>query len=340
MKPAAQELAQWYNRAHRDLPWRETTDPYAIWLSEIILQQTRVQTAIGYYFRFLDAFPTILDLANAEEAQVLRQWQGLGYYSRARNLHKAAKKVVADYQGRLPNTREALLTLPGLGPYTAAAVASFAFGEAVPALDGNGLRVLARLHAVGLDILSGKGRKVLTALAEQMIPTDDPATFNQALIELGAMVCLPKNPNCDQCPWAARCEARAKNLTDQLPVRKKAAKPKVRYLHYLICEREGALWVGPRPAGDIWQGLYDAPWLETDRQLTASELAEQLELSGSPEPLGQTHHILSHQRLEASYFRVAPETAVIERLAGDWVDPEALEALPKSQLFVRFLRGL
>src|SRR5690606_26841183 len=198
MRGFSKLLIDWYLQNRRELPWRETTDPYRIWSSEIILQQTRVAQGLPYYFSFVQAFPTVVDLASADEQQVLKLWQGLGYYSRARNLHATAREI-ARKNGQFPSTYKELLKLKGIGSYTAAAIASFAFGEAVPAVDGNVFRVLSRIFGVDTDIASSAAKTVFMELAASLMPKDDPAIFNQALMEFGALQCVPKNPDCVRC---------------------------------------------------------------------------------------------------------------------------------------------
>ena len=227
----APTLEEWYLRHKRDLPWRHTTDPYRIWLSEIILQQTRVAQGLPYYLRFIDAYPTLADLALAEEQELLRLWQGLGYYSRARNLHQTAKHIHHELAGEFPGTYRSLLTLKGIGAYTAAAVASFAYGERVPVVDGNVYRVLARVFGIDEDILSTGAKKTFATLATRLI-TDaiDPATYNQAIMEFGAIQCTPVAPDCLICPLQQQCVAYLTGRQRELPVKKKKAAVRERFL--------------------------------------------------------------------------------------------------------------
>ena len=217
-------LLLWYLQNKRDLPWRNTTNPYPIWLSEIMLQQTRVAQGLPYFLAFTEAFPTILDLAKADEEQVLKLWQGLGYYSRARNMHKTAQIIAFELGGNFPNNYNDLIKLKGIGEYTAAAIASFAFNEVVPAVDGNVFRVLSRYFNIDTDIASSGAKKEFTALAKELIPNDNPALFNQAIMEFGALQCVPKNPNCESCIFNSSCAALQKKKVAELPVKSKKVK--------------------------------------------------------------------------------------------------------------------
>ena len=253
----AKLLINWYNNHQRDLPWRNTSAPYKIWLSEIILQQTRVNQGLPYYNKFINEYPSVHDLANAPEDEVMRLWQGLGYYSRARNLHECAKSIVNQYDGEFPSTYNELLKLKGVGKYTAAAIASFAFNQAVPVVDGNVFRVLARYFCVTDDIAQPKTFTKFFNIAKELIPEEQAASFNQAIMELGATICTPKKPACENCPLAQDCEARIHHKQSELPVKKKKIKIKHRYLYYLIWQEGGKLAMKKRGESDIWQGLFD-----------------------------------------------------------------------------------
>lgn len=252
-------LLDWYKKNARDLPWRNTRDPYEIWVSEVILQQTRVDQGLPYYYNFITQFPDILSLANAEEDEVLRVWQGLGYYSRARNMKKAAEMIRDHFQSVMPDHYEALIQVPGIGPYTAAAVSSFAFGEARPAIDGNVRRVASRWF--GLEIPVGtpaSDREILRRLTAEMAHCD-PATFNQAMMELGATVCTPRKPACSGCPLQQVCVARLTGQQEALPVVAAKKAPETMYLDYLFLESEGRTWLYKRDKPGIWKGLYEFP---------------------------------------------------------------------------------
>jgi A/G-specific adenine glycosylase len=316
MKEISHQLIAWYHQNKRDLPWRNTQDPYKIWLSEIILQQTRVEQGTPYYLHFIETYPTVFDLANAPEAQVLRSWQGLGYYSRARNLHFAAKEVLAKHKGQFPNNYETLIQLKGVGEYTAAAIASFAFGEAKAVVDGNVFRVLARLFNIATPINTGAGKKEFTVLANQLIDPKNPALFNQAIMEFGAMQCKPK-PICETCPFQQMCSAYEKQNIDQLPVKNNKLKIRARYFHYLHIEHEGGLYINRRIGKDIWQHLYEMPLIETVSELPENEMMQNAEWQNifADATITIQHistkfkHVLTHQHIYAKFWKinVSPE---------------------------------
>ncbi|RZK92973.1 MAG: A/G-specific adenine glycosylase, partial [Hymenobacter sp.] len=274
-------MLAWYPRHRRDLPWRHTRDPYAIWLSEVILQQTRVAQGLPYYLDFLSSYPTVEALAAAPEQEVLRHWQGLGYYSRARNMHHTAQQIVREFGGRFPATYAGLRQLKGVGPYTAAAIASFAFDEAVAVLDGNVFRVLARIFGLHADIAAPSSRKEFQALADLHLPPSHAADFNQAIMEFGALQCTPAKPDCLFCPLQSECWAFQHGQVALLPVKAKAKAARTRHFHYLVLRHGGQLYLKERPGGDIWQGLYDFALVETDNaELPAAELLRHVEALG------------------------------------------------------------
>lgn len=304
------QILDWYGRNKRDLPWRQSRNPYHIWLSEIILQQTRVNQGLPYYMAFINTYPTVHDLAKADEREVLRVWQGLGYYSRARNLHKCAKIISENHGGIFPKTFDELLKLPGIGSYTAAAIASIAFGQRVAVVDGNVYRVLSRIFGIDDDISSGKGQKIFQQKANELISDTQPDEFNQAIMEFGALQCVPKNPDCDNCPFSNDCFAKENDLQSQLPVKIKKVKVRKRYFHYLVFEAEGQLALKERPGNDIWQGLYDFHLVEGEQQMTWEELADSdimrlmnSEIVTIDESL-EYKHILTHQRIFAKFYNV------------------------------------
>jgi len=258
-------LTQWYLQNKRDLPWRKTVDPYKIWLSEIMLQQTRVAQGTPYFMSFVSAFPTVFDLAAANEEQVLKLWQGLGYYSRARNLHKTAQYVANELSGIFPDNYNDLLKLKGVGEYTAAAIASFSYNEAVPVVDGNVFRVLSRYYNIDTDIAAASAKKEFVALAFELMPKDSPALFNQAIMEFGALQCVPKSPNCGICVFNTSCAALQKKKVDQLPVKSKKLKVRNRFFNYLVVsdDNENTI-IQKRTAKGIWHNLYEFPLIETD----------------------------------------------------------------------------
>jgi A/G-specific adenine glycosylase len=257
-------LLEWYDPDRRPMPWKAISDPYQIWLSEIILQQTRVEQGLPYFERFVAAYPTVKDLAAAEDEAVMKLWEGLGYYSRARNLLKAARMVSADYGGAFPDTYSGLRALPGVGPYTAAAIASFAFGRQVAVLDGNVFRILARFYNDATPIDTGKGRKHYQELVDIALGDAEARLFNQAIMDFGALVCTPKKASCIICPLAKDCGALAGETVYNLPVKEKKLKRRTRYFHFLILEDEDErVVVEQRAEKDIWQSLYQFPLVET-----------------------------------------------------------------------------
>ena len=260
-------LINWYLENKRDLPWRNTTNPYLIWLSEIMLQQTRVAQGTPYFLSFTTAFPTVFDLANADEEQVLKLWQGLGYYSRARNLHKTAQYIAYELNGVFPSTYKELLQLKGVGEYTAAAIASFSYNEAVPVVDGNVFRVLSRYFDVETDIAQASAKKEFAALAFELMPKDTPAIFNQAIMEFGALQCVPKNPDCGNCVFNDSCAALQKKKVNQLPVKSKKLKVRNRYFNYLmLSDNEEKTLIQKRTSKGIWHNLYEFPLIETVKE--------------------------------------------------------------------------
>jgi A/G-specific adenine glycosylase len=268
-------LLNWYEPARRPMPWKAIADPYRIWLSEIILQQTRVEQGLPYFERFVAAYPTVIDLAAAEDEAVMKLWEGLGYYSRARNLLKAARMVAAGNDGRFPDTYNGLLALPGVGPYTAAAIASFAFGRQVAVLDGNVFRILARFHNDAFPIDTGKGRKHYQELVDLAMGEAEARLFNQAIMDFGALVCTPKRAACGTCPLAEKCGALAAGTVYDLPVKEKKLKRRTRYFHFLVLadDKERTV-IEQRSAKDIWQSLYQFPLVETEKpEMETSDLA-------------------------------------------------------------------
>lgn len=270
-------LVQWYLQNMRDLPWRDTINPYQIWLSEIMLQQTRVAQGLPYFISFINAFPTVFDLANAEEDQVLKLWQGLGYYSRARNLHATAKYVAHELNGIFPDNYKELLKLKGIGEYTAAAIASFSYNEPVAVLDGNVYRVLSRYFNMDNDISDTKTKKVFQTLAQEVLLKDNPAIFNQAIMEFGALQCVPKNPDCESCVLSNSCAALQYNKVAQLPVKSKKAKVTPKYFNYLILKDiTDKFIVQKREGKGIWENLYEFPLFETTELMAPEVIEKQL----------------------------------------------------------------
>ena len=309
-------LLRWFDAYGRELPWRQTRDPYAVWLSEIILQQTRVEQGRPYWERFMQRWPTAEALARASEDEVLRQWQGLGYYSRARNLHFAAGQIVA--MGGFPQTIEGIRSLKGVGDYTAAAIGSIAFDLPVAVVDGNVYRVLARHFGIDTPINTTEGKKEFTALAQSLLPPKEASRFNQAMMDFGATQCTPQSPRCLLCPLQDGCVALREGRVGQLPVKLKTLKVKERHLTYIYIRCQGQTAIRRRPAGDIWQGLYE-PWL-TDSVPSGAVLLRQ-----------NQKHVLTHRIIYADFWLW--ETDEKPSLPDEyiWIDEADIEryALPR-----------
>ncbi|MBP9150912.1 MAG: A/G-specific adenine glycosylase [Flavobacteriales bacterium] len=305
------KLLDWYEGIKRDLPWRETKDPYKVWISEIILQQTRVDQGLPYYQRFITRFPKVEDLANAKEDEVLKVWEGLGYYSRARNLHFTAKLVVNELGGIFPNTYKGLLELKGVGSYTAAAIGSISFGLPVAAVDGNVYRVLSRYFGILESIDETVTKKMIAELANEVLAKQHPGNHNQAMMELGATVCSPTNPTCDECPLNVSCQAKAENLQSEIPVRSKKTKVRDRFFYYSVIILDDEVFISRRVSGDIWQGLYEFPLLETESRIDESDILDRLNLKQEDVVLGVSQefkHILSHQRIFAKFILIKSDS--------------------------------
>ncbi len=344
-----EKLKSWYERHKRDLPWRNTADPYKVWVSEIILQQTRVDQGLDYYFRFIERFPDVGTLALAAENDVLMLWQGLGYYSRARNMHAAAKQISKDFGGKFPDNYQDLMRLKGVGPYTAAAIASFAFGEAKPAIDGNVNRVISRLFLVEHAVNKSPGQKAIEQISKKIIPHADPATYNQAMMEFGALQCVPVNPDCDICPLKTDCLAFKEGKVNALPVKVKKKAPKPRYLNYLVIEDEDSARViltKRQNQKDIWYNLYEFPLIESGQELDAEQLTAGGEIekwlghskfSLKSEPIRKKHQ-LSHQTLHAYFWRIKTNVQFLTDSSDDAAifDVGSLEDYPLPRLISAF----
>ena len=342
-------LLTWYQENGRDLPWRATQDPYKIWLSEVILQQTRVEQGLAYYQRFLQAFPTVAHLAAASEDEVLRLWQGLGYYSRARNLHAAARQVVS--MGGFPTSYSGIRALKGIGDYTAAAIASFAFGLPHAAVDGNVYRVLSRIFAIDTPIDTTLGKRQFAALAEEVLPPQAAALHNQAMMDLGATICTPRNPQCQACPLQDACIAHAENTAANYPVKSKRTQVRQRYFSYLLITDGKHLLLNRRPKGDIWEGLYEPLLIETEAPLAPEALLAHPAASAHIHPgatltpiVADMSHKLSHQHLHAwaylitlsSPLNVTPST--LNETPSPFIVPlPELETYAKPRLVTRIL---
>jgi len=331
----ANVILQWFDHHKRLLPWRETRDPYLIWLSEIILQQTRVVQGLSYYRDFVKAFPTVFALARASEQQVLRLWEGLGYYSRARNLHLCARIVARERKGEFPGTYEELLKLPGIGPYTAAAIASIAFGERVAVVDGNVFRVIARIFGIDADIAVPASRKVFIDQATQLMPHSRPGDFNQAMMEFGALQCVPRNPSCDVCPFVLNCAAHKSQSVALLPVKGKKPKVRKRHLNYFVIESKGKVGLRRRAGDDIWKGLFDFYLVETASRVTPAAAVQKdklLRAAGVRSLLeaGKMEHQLTHQRLYITFIAV-PATKKLMRNFSKVAEPISFYSAKQAQ---------
>ena len=319
-------ILKWYEENRRSLPWRGTTDPYPIWLSEIILQQTRIAQGQAYWERFMERFPTVQDLADAPEEEVLRLWQGLGYYSRARNLHAAAKQVAA--AGRFPDTLDGIRALKGVGDYTAAAIGSIAFGLPAAVVDGNVYRVLARYFGIATPIGTPEGKKVFTALAQEHLPAGQAADFNQGMMDFGALQCTPQHPDCPGCPLRQTCRAFREGRTALLPVKKAGPAIRQRFFTYLYIRCQGQTAFRKRPAGDIWQGLWE-PLLFEGPLPEAYGTAVLLKKG--------VRHQLTHQLIVADFYYLETEKKPSLPDGWIWMDEQAPAQLGKPRLVERLL---
>ncbi|MCF8429125.1 MAG: A/G-specific adenine glycosylase [Bacteroidia bacterium] len=306
----------WYHKNKRNLPWRHTLNPYHIWLSEIILQQTRVEQGLPYYLKFTHNYNSIIDFANADLNDILKLWQGLGYYSRARNMHIAAQYIRDNYNGNFPDNYIELVKLQGIGPYTAAAIASFAFNESKAVVDGNVYRVIARFAGIFTDINSTIGKHEFAKIADELLDKNNPATHNQAMMELGAMVCKPQNPDCFNCPININCFAYLGNEQKNLPVKINKVKVKTRFFNYFIFEINGNTYLNQRGANDIWQGLFEFPLVEKPLFTNEMEVFKELIDSKYYDDIsdlkivfmGNYKHILTHQILQAGFWKITSKT--------------------------------
>ena len=308
MNDLSAPLRAWYEANKRDLAWRRTRDAYLIWLSETILQQTRVKQGAAYYERFAEAFPTVGQLAAASLDEVLKLWQGLGYYSRARNLHAAAQEVAARFGGVFPRSYGEVRSLPGVGDYTAAAVCSIAYDAPCAAVDGNVYRVYARLFDLDLPIDTSAGRRAFAQMADELLDRSHPGAYNQALMEFGALHCLPRRPLCDSCPFAGRCMALAAGTVAERPVKRGRTRTRDRYLNYLHLSAQGRTLLHRREGRDIWRGLYEFPLIETPGRCSFEQLPLDGWLQGAQYHLLRSvpmpPHVLTHQTLHATFHRL------------------------------------
>ena len=336
-------LLKWYTFNKRELPWRNTNNPYFIWLSEIILQQTRVEQGLPYYLKFIKLFPTISDLANAKEDKVLKLWQGLGYYSRARNLHYSAKYIVKYYDGKFPKQYQNILNLKGVGTYTAAAIASFSFGLAYAVVDGNVIRVLSRFFGIQIPFDTALGKKKYQQMAQDLLSKNYPAQNNQAIMDFGAIQCTPKQPICSSCPFICNCVAYNTNTIKELPVKLKKSKIKNRHLNYLVIQNRNATLLGKRNKG-VWVGLYEFPCIEyqtrkSEKKVLLSDewfvffknVNYKIELVSN-----EFVHKLTHQNIYAKFWILSVEDYKLKNYS--FVKNLEIKNYPVSRLIDKFLK--
>ncbi|MDB1710128.1 A/G-specific adenine glycosylase [Enterococcus entomosocium] len=354
IKTFQETFLTWYHKEKRNLPWRATNDPYAIWISEIMLQQTRVETVIGYFYRFMEQFPTIQDLAAAEEQKLLKVWEGLGYYSRARNLKAAAQQIVAEFDGEMPQSIEEIRSLKGIGPYTAGAIGSIAFGLPEPAIDGNVMRVVSRLFCIEADIAKASSRAPFDEAMRTIISPDEPGEFNQALMDLGSRICTPTTPKCEECPISQYCLAYAENRQTDFPVKSKKAKPKDVYYIAGAIEDQGSFLLVQRPKTGLLASMWHFPLVEVtkeqydalqrtwvkEEQLQLDLIAEEDALEIFPglpvvwqkRHFGEITHIFSHLKWHVLLF-YGRKRGEIPLQDSEWAAKESFEnyVFPKPQ---------
>ena len=343
-KEFARLLIEWYHEHKRDLPWRNTNDPYLIWISEIILQQTRVAQGYAYYQRFIERFPNLESLAAAEENEVLKYWQGLGYYSRARNLHQAAISV----NGVFPVKYEDILKLKGVGTYTAAAICSFAYNQPHAVVDGNVYRVLSRFFGINEPIDSGKGKKIFASLAHDLLDKVQPALYNQAIMDFGALQCTPLSPDCTVCPFKNRCFAFNHNMVSSLPIKQNKTKTSERFFYYLLIRDNGTIYLNKRTENDIWKNLYELPLIESNTALAVDDFIRKQEFASifkensvvNVRLLNKTKHVLSHRIIYADFYELEAQDIKMDFLSKyTRLNMADLELYPVSRLMHNFFEN-
>ncbi len=342
MRGFTDTILKWFDANGRDLPWRRDRQAYGIWLCEIIMQQTRIAQGTEYWERFMQTYPRVEDLAAASEDEVLRLWEGLGYYSRARNLHTAARQIVQ--MGAFPETLDGIKSLKGVGDYTAAAIGSIAFGLPAAVVDGNVYRVLARCFGIETPVGTTAGKKEFTKLAQSLLPTDRPGDFNEGMMDFGAMICTPSNPDCLHCPLQKSCAAYAQGRVGVLPVKKEAAVVKERYFTYVYIRNKGRIAIHKRPSGDIWQGLWEPYIIERPELPSSDASSSELPSWGASAVLLRSgvKHQLTHRTLYVDFYLLDTEAAV--PLPGDyiWIEEAEFERYAKPRLLeilLEILRG-
>ena len=343
----SQEIISWYHHHKRDLPWRNTNDPYIIWLSEIILQQTKIEQGLPYFYRFSEKYPTVSDFATASEDEILKLWQGLGYYSRGRNMHHTANLVMEEHAGYFPSSYDKLIRLKGIGTYTAAAISSFAGNESKAVVDGNVFRLLARYFGINEAINSTKGKKLFTEIANQLMDHSQPGVYNQAVMEFGSLQCRYKNPDCGNCPLHINCEAYQQNRVNDLPVKVRKQTIRNRYFNYVIAIKNHKILLNKRGPNDIWENLYEFPLFETSEQLNPDELINSHEFKNAfggditiRSVYGPVNHKLSHQKLNACFIVIENFQDLFDgKIRWFYADFEELETLPQPKLIFVFLKN-
>ncbi len=351
----AKILIAWYKKNKRDLPWRKTQDPYKIWLSEIILQQTRIEQGRAYYLKFVSHFTDVHKLAHASEHDILKLWQGLGYYSRARNLHKTAIIVANDHKGLFPGKHDELLKLPGIGEYTAAAISSIAFNEPRPVVDGNVLRFLSRFKGIETRVDTNSGKRMITNLATLLIDRQQPGEFNQAIMEFGALYCKPQNPDCGACIFRNECKANMESKIGIIPVKSKQVVQRKRYFHYLfIVKANEMVLLRKRSEQDIWRNLYDFPVIEKPKAVSQKKIVEEIsnylgsDLMDNPQITisKEYRHILTHQVILARFYTILlkdsePFNRINSLYGNNWdaVELKNVHQYPVPRLIEKFLKN-
>ena len=337
------KIIKWYSQHKRELPWRNTKDPYKIWLSEIILQQTQVKQGLPYYQKFVNTFPSVSELANANEEEVLKLWQGLGYYSRARNLHFAAKQI--HQAGFFPKEYKDIITLKGVGEYTAAAIASFAFKLPYAVVDGNVFRLLSRFYGIDTPIDTSKGKREFSEIAQTLLVKKEPDTHNQAIMEFGSQMCKPKQPNCNSCPLRDECVAFANNTTHLLPVKKGKVKVKTVFFEYFFFKMNGCTLVNKRSDDGIWQNMYEFPLITTDGLKSTEEILNHNQFESwvndidfSVESISEFKHILSHRKINARFWEIKCQKTLPESTFKK-IEIETIHKLAVSRLIEKFIQA-
>ena len=343
----SKEIIDWYQQNKRDLPWRRTEDPYIIWLSEIIMQQTRVEQGMPYFNQFAEKYPTVKHFAEANEEDILKLWQGLGYYSRGRNMHHTAQLVMEEHAGYFPRNYNSLIRLKGIGEYTAAAISSFSSGEAKAVVDGNVFRLLSRYYGIDTPINSSKGKKIFTDLANELLDKSRAGIFNQAIMEFGSLQCKPKNPDCFSCPLSISCHALSTGQVNNLPVKIKSQKIRERHFNYILAIKDEFILINKRGPGDIWENMIDLPLFESESKIEAHDLIKSedfIKLFGNEVFLRRVSsppkHLLSHQRLYAHFIEIENFTeGFLSKQSWFYVNKEELENLPQPKLIFQFFNN-